>query len=237
MGYQKVIAKLNTGETESGIVVNSEVFLRTGERPWEMFYPDWSTVVNEAGKSSRRVVNAELIPREPETLRGVRQIALDNGKFRVLANRKSVLANFSGGAERLEYLLESRRLSLMAANAAAELAPITLTEAAEIFRRFCAYAKDRRITPGRGVTPGTFATTKEDADANVKTGIDAVARYALADSKPASNVFTISPAKDTELKRGTVQPANNQLGGGVEVIFVNGLPDGTVTGPVLIPDR
>jgi len=50
-------------------------------------------------------------------------------------------------------------------------------------------------------------------------------------------VFTISPAKDSELRRGTAQPANNQPGGGVEVIFVNGLPDGTVAGPVVIPDK
>jgi hypothetical protein len=93
------------------------------------------------------------------------------------------------------------------------------------------------VTAGKGLTPGTFATTKEDADANIKTGTDAVKRYALPDSKPASNVFTIVPPNDTELKRGTVQPANNQPGGGAEVIFVNGSPDGTVTGPVIIPDK
>jgi hypothetical protein len=93
------------------------------------------------------------------------------------------------------------------------------------------------VTPGKGLTPHTFATTKEDADANVKTGSDAVARYAIPNSKPASNVFTITPAKDTEVKRGTAQPAFNQPGGGVEVIFVNGLPDGTVTGPDTIPDK
>jgi len=113
----------------------------------------------------------------------------------------------------------------------------TLTVLAEIFKRFSAYANDKRVTPGKGLTPGTFATTKEDADANVKTGSDAVARYALPNSKPASNVFTITPATDTEVKRGTAQPANNQPGGGVEVIFVYGLPDGTVTGPVTIPDQ
>jgi hypothetical protein len=90
---------------------------------------------------------------------------------------------------------------------------------------------------GKGLTSGTFATTKEDADANVKTGTDAVVRYALPNPKPASNVFTISPAKDTDLKRGTSQPDNNQPGGGIEVIFVNGTPDGSVSGPFSIPDK
>ena len=67
--------------------------------------------------------------------------------------------------------------------------------------------------------------------------MDAVARYALPEDKPASNVFTIRPAADTDLQRGTVAPANNQPGGGVEVIFVNALPDGTVSGPTTIPDK
>jgi acyl-CoA reductase-like NAD-dependent aldehyde dehydrogenase len=134
-------------------------------------------------------------------------------------------------------LARSEILNAKAASAAAEDAPITLTEAGEIFKRFSAYINDRRITAGKGLTAGTFATTKEDADANVKTGADAVSRYALPNSKPASNVFTISPAKDTDLKRGVAQPANNQPGGGVEVIFANGAPDGTVTGPVTIPDK
>ncbi|MGD0349112.1 MAG: hypothetical protein ABSB84_02190 [Verrucomicrobiota bacterium] len=239
MGYQKVIATLNTGGTERGIIVNSQVFLKEGEYPYQMF-GDWNYVHNEALKSSLRVTRVQLIPREPETLRGVRQIVLANEKNRVLANRKSLEASYaraSGDSRYYQLCSESQNFANIAASAAAEDAPITLTELAEIFRRFSAYANDHRVTPGKGLTPGTFATTKEDADANIKTGSDAVARYALPNSKPASNVFTISPAKDTEVKRGTAQPANNQPGGGVEVIFVNGLPDGTVTGPVTIPDR
>ena len=88
-----------------------------------------------------------------------------------------------------------------------------------------------------GYRPGTFATTKEDADAHIKTGMDAIARYALPNPNPASNVFTAKPPADTDLQRGTVAPANNQPGGEVEVIFVNGTPDGTVTGPITIPDK
>ena len=236
MGYQRVVATLNTGGTETGIVVNSQVFLKGNDYPWQMFM-DWANVMNETRKSSLTVTNVQVIPREPESLRGVRQVTLANEKFRLLGSRKAAAANFSFGAERGALLVESTVLMIKAAGAAAEDAPITLTQADEIFKRFCAYADDRRITAGKGLTAGTFATTKEDADAHVKTGTDAVARYALPSSKPASNVFTISPAKDTDLKRGTVQPANNQPGGGVEVIFVNGVPDGTVSGPAIIPDR
>lgn len=237
MGYQKVIATLNSGGKEHGIIVNSEVFLKEGEYPWQMRMNDWSYVLSEAQKSTFTVTDVTLIPRDPESLRGVRQFTLAHEKFRVLSNRKNAAANAEVGIHASALRLESVRLTIMAANSAAEDAPITLTEAAEIFKRFSAYANDHRVTAGRGLTAGTFATTKEDADANIKTGSDAVARYALPNSKPASNVFTISPASDTELKRGTAQPANNQPGGGAEVIFVNGLPDGTVTGPITIPDK
>jgi hypothetical protein len=147
------------------------------------------------------------------------------------------MASLSSGYERDRFINESLELKAKAASAAAEDAPITLTASGEIFVRFCAYAADRRVTPGWGLKAGTFATTKGDADANVRTGTDAVARYALPNSKPASNKFTITPAKDEELQRGTVQPANGQPGGGVEVIFVKGLPDRTVSGPVTIPDK
>jgi len=238
MGYQKVIAMLNTGGTEYGIIVNSQIFLKENDYPRQMFY-DWNYIQNEAARSQLRVTQVQLIPREPETLKGVRYVALANEKFQLLAKRKDWDVKVAAATRSLKYgslLEEQRLLTLNASNAAAENAPITLTSAGEIFKRFCAYANDRRVTPGKGLTSGTFATTKEDADSNIKTGADAVKRYALPDSKPASNVFTINPPPDTDLKRGTVQPANNQTGGGVEVIFVNGSPDGTVTGPVTIPD-
>jgi hypothetical protein len=243
MGYQKVIATFNTGRTERGVIINSQVFLKDGEYPWQMLM-DWNYiqthVQTETLKSNLFVKSVQLIPREPETLKGVRYIAFANEKFHVLANRKEAQAKQTltlGGTGYYSLIKESQVLALNASNAAAEDAPITLTEFAEIFKRFSAYTNDKRVTPGKGLQPGTFATTKEDADANIKTGTDAVQRYALPNSKPASNVFTITPPKDTEVKRGTAQPANNQPGGGVEIIFVNGSPDGTVTGPVTIPDK
>lgn len=236
MGYQKVIAKLNSGGTEKGIIVNSKVFLKEAEMPWQMSY-GWEYFVNEASKSQLVVTDVTLIPREPETLGGVRYIAIANEKFHKLANRALVSANASYGSRKAELLAESQQYEFAAKSAAAQDAPVTLTTAGEIFKRFSAFANDRRVTAGKGLLAGTFATTKEDADANVKTGTDATARYALPNPAPASNVFTINPPQDTDLQRGTVQPANNQPGGGVEVIFVNALADGTVSGPATIPDK
>ncbi|HEY4273617.1 MAG TPA: hypothetical protein VGM65_16575 [Candidatus Udaeobacter sp.] len=104
----------------------------------------------------------------------------------------------------------------------------------EKFERFSAYANDRRVTATGALVPGTYATTEADAK-HVKTGRDAVKRYALPNPKPAVYVFTIDPPLRTKLKRGVAQPAYGQPGGGVEVIFVNGSPDKTVTGPAQIP--
>lgn len=112
-------------------------------------------------------------------------------------------------------------------------APVEKTKADEIFKRFSAYANDRRVTADKGLLPGTYATTEADAK-NVKTGKEAVARYALPNPDPASYVYTIKPKKDTDIQRGAVEPANGQPGGGVEVIFPSGTTANTVTLP---PDR
>lgn len=236
MGYQKVVAKLGSGGTERGIIVNSTIFLKEGEIPWELSV-SWDYALKEARKSALVVTAVTLIPREPETLKGVRQIVVSTEKNRRLAINAKHAAESAYGSRREQLLAESRQFEFSANSAAAEDAPVTLTVTNEIFKRFSAYANDRRITPGRGLFPGTFATTKEDADANIKTGTDAVSRYALPNTKPATNVFTISPPSDVDLKRGTAQPANGQPGGGAEVIFVNGLKDGTVTGPTTIPEK
>lgn len=84
--------------------------------------------------------------------------------------------------------------------------------------------------------PGTYATTEADAR-NVKSGTDAVARYALPNPAPASCRFTITPRKDTPVQYGVVQPAHGQPGGGIEVIFTTGTQPRTVTGPDKIPDE
>ncbi len=109
------------------------------------------------------------------------------------------------------------------------------TEKDKIFKRFTAYRNDRRITAKRSLLPGTYATTGEDAR-NVRTGKEAVERYALPDPQPAIYRFTIGPEEDTKIKKGIVQPAYDHKGGGAEIIFVDGTTDNTVTGPDTIPE-
>jgi hypothetical protein len=118
----------------------------------------------------------------------------------------------------------------------AKEAPIEKTKEKEVFKRFTAYENDHRITSDGKLLPGTYATTEEDAK-NAPTGRIAVARYALPNPKPASNVWTIEPLKDTLIQSGIVEPAFGQAGGGVEVIFTSGTDSGTVTGPEKIPDE
>ena len=113
-------------------------------------------------------------------------------------------------------------------------APVEQLQAEEKFKRFSAYTNDRRMTASGALLPGTYATTEQDAK-HVKTGRDAVKRYALPNPAPAVHVFTIEPPLKTRLQRGVAQPAYGQPGGGVEVNFVNGSPGKTVTGPAQIP--
>jgi hypothetical protein len=92
------------------------------------------------------------------------------------------------------------------------------------------------VTPDGSLRSGTYATTADDAK-NVKTGRNAVARYALPNPSPASWRFTIKPEKDTVVRKGIVEPAYGQPGGGVEAMFTNGTQPQTVTGPDKIPDE
>lgn len=127
------------------------------------------------------------------------------------------------------------RSGLAARPGEAKDAPIEETPANEVFKRFSAYANDRRVRPDGSLSAGTYATTEVDA-ANAKTGAEAVRRYALPNPAAASFVFTSRPAAKTAIQRGTVAPAFNQPGGGAEVIFPRGTQAGTTSGPDRIPD-
>jgi len=98
----------------------------------------------------------------------------------------------------------------------------------EVFKRIAAFESDSRITPDRGLRAGTYATTEADAK-NVRTGMEAVARYALPNPKPAIYVLTVKPLKNTAIQRGIVQPEFGQPGKGVEVLFGEGTAPNTVT--------
>jgi hypothetical protein len=158
MGYQKVTATLDDGSTAKGLVFNSQVFVKETEDSSLVVREEWSQVLKEAGKSKRSIDAVQLIPRPPETLRGVKRVLLANDRRTLLTESQDFATEAEGGP--------------------AIDAPETPTIPGEVFKRFSAYANDRRVTEKKGLTPGTFATTREDADAFVKTGTDAVKRYA-----------------------------------------------------------
>ena len=120
--------------------------------------------------------------------------------------------------------------------ASASEAPLSSTEKYQIFKRFSAYKNDYRVRDDGSLLPGSYATTEEDAK-KVRTGTDATLRYALPCDDPAIYIFTISPPEKTAIRIGIVKPANNKPGGGVEVLFENGSPKNSVTGPSIIPAK
>jgi hypothetical protein len=114
----------------------------------------------------------------------------------------------------------------------ADKASEELTKKDEKFVRFSAFENDLRIDRvNKRVLPGTYATTLEDARFCVQNRINPVARYALPSPREVKYAFHISPLERTPIKRGTVEPANNQPGGGAEVIFTKGTDNNTVSLP------
>jgi hypothetical protein len=204
MGYQDVAIELRNGETRYGTAFNAEFLLYSGE-PSHLLER-----ISEPGQRSLMLERNEV--GFGEDIRSLKVLQREAGFSPQVSESSSSTKSSSGASDAPEEELQKK----------------------ESFKRFSAYANDRRVTPTRGLLRGTYATTEEDAK-HVNTGRDAVRRYALPNPIPAVNVFTIDPPLRTKLKRGVAQPAYGQPGGGVEVIFVNGSPDRTVTGPAQIP--
>ena len=150
MGYQKATATLDDGSTQTGLIFNSQVFIRQTEDSSLVVREEWNEILKEAGKSQRSIRSIRLIPRPAETLRGVRRIGLRAGTRAILS--------------------ESYEPGRKPEPGPAKDAEETPTVAGEVFKRFSAYANDRRVTAKKGLTPGTFATTREDADVLSKPG-------------------------------------------------------------------
>lgn len=226
MGYQIGRAKTPSGQIVRGYIFNSSVFVsiadvrRADKDHTAMYLLRLGLLVSTINPSLASVPKdkiAHVIDLEP----------------RPLSSLKGVVTIKSAGLKTFSAQLEE---ALAGKTGAAKDAPITTTGIGEIFKRFSHFKDDRRVTSGRGLTKGTFATTSADA-LNVHTGMDAVHRYALPDKRPANQRFTISPPQRTSLQRGVAQPAYGESGGGIEVIFVDGSPDHTVTGPDEIRER
>ena len=185
------------------------------------------------------VLNAELLILEDELHQG-----LPGGTYKQLlasaikaenAVQKIRVTGFSQEQQAVAQLREDAVAYGRKAQRAAD-AQQEKTVADEVFKRFTAFENDRRITAERKLLPGTYVTTEADAK-NLKTGLEAVARYALPNPKPAIYVFTVKPLKDTTIQRGIVRPDFGQPGGGVEVLFGDGTAANTVTSPATIPAR
>ncbi len=182
------------------------------------------------------VYNAELLTLD-EDRRSDRVVMLTKSVAEALKTANSTVGRFRS----LTVVRDSRTTVLSKRDAklagGASEAEVEKTKEGERFYRFSAFANDRRVTAENSLLPGTYATTEEDGN-KVKTGKEAVERYALPNDDPASYRFTIKPLKDTKIQKGIVQPANGHLGGGVEVIFTDGTTKDTVTQPpARLPDE
>lgn len=203
MGYQLVEITLRNGESRRGTAFNGEYLI----------FPEESLDRLEAiTEPSRRL---EMLERN--------ELGLGEEIVEIKVLRSEVPSN-----SRVRETDGGNGLAF--SSGASEAPPEPLMEK-EQFKRFSAFANDRRVTGRRGLLPGTYTTAAEDTK-QVHSGRDAVRRYALPNPMPAVNVFTIDPpVPGPILQRGIAQPAYGQPGGGVEVIFVNGSPEKTVTGP------
>ena len=216
MGYQYGTVKLSTGSIEHGFILNGATFATPDELSTQS-PKDLAKAEAAAHMSRYSITDVTLIPRSIESLRGVRRI------------RTILLSNAQKSAQ---YVVVNEAFS---ASRGAKDTPITSTVAGEVFKRFSAYLNDFKITDKRGLKRGTFATTEEDAQ-NVRTGREAVSRYALENKQSANKRFTVKPNAETRLQQGIVQPAHGEVGGGVEVIFVDGTCDNSVSQPDILPE-
>ena len=126
-------------------------------------------------------------------------------------------------------IFKSARKRILDEAKGAESSAIDYTEKSEYFIRFSHYEDDKRIDKvNKKVLPGTYATTFEDAKYCLENNIDPRVRYALPNNLKIEYAFHITPEENTQIKRGTVEPANDQPGGGEEVIFSNGTNNNSV---------
>lgn len=188
----------------------------------------------------RRVVgvayNAELVLErdEPNQSAYLRFMALGVALKSYGSAVREVRLLARDSVEYRSFMVGESRAAYATKRSPARDAPVETTKIGEVFKRFSAFENDRRVRADGSLEPGTYATTDEDAR-HVRTGKDAVQRYALPNPEPAVNVFTIKPVSATPIQYGVAQPAYGQPGGGVEVIFMAGTTPRTVTGPDKIP--
>lgn len=106
--------------------------------------------------------------------------------------------------------------------------PVEQAYGEELLVQLSAFDNDRRVDKkNKCLLPGSFTTTLHDASYCKFTNKDPVEYYALPNDDKVKFAFHIKPVKTDTLQRGTVQPANDKLGGGKECYFANGTSNGT----------
>ena len=131
MGYQNLAIELRNGETRHGTAFNAEFLLYSGESPHLL----------------------EKISKPSERLRMLEERQLGLGE-EILSLR--VLRSETDVSTRVRESSASTRSSSGASDA-----PEEELQEEEKFKRFSAYANDRRVTAKGGLVPGTFPTTEE----------------------------------------------------------------------------
>ncbi len=190
----------------------------------------------ERGTAARIVLNAQFLqalpPVEHRVAEKAPELAGWASVFRQPAKIGMVRVLSPAEARDRGYLIASKR---MAGAGPANQAPITPSGPKEPFRRYSAFPNDHRINSDGSVLPGTYVTTRKDGETNVRTGMDAVRRYALPNPDPAIYLFEIVPPSVVPVRRGVVAPQFGQPGGGVEIILEDGAPIGSAQGRTEIP--
>jgi len=185
-------------------------------------------------QQSAIVVNGE---RALERIPGVRAVREDLSRLADGGLLRALREEVAGVAFRVLSRAEAVEAGILEPtdDGPADAAPVEASDAGERFLRFSAFDNDRRILANGAVTPGTYVTTLKDGTANVRNGMDAVRRYALPNPDPAVHRYLLVPPSIVAVRRGTVQPAFGQPGGGAEVIFDKGASAGTMQGKDQLP--
>jgi len=205
MGFQFVEFVTDDAQRQSGIAFNAEFLIGAQES---------RTTLGDAERI--RFAQLERSARRPRTL--VREIHL-------LSPDRWADLGLQVKEAHSPYLTHGRP---------AKDAQIEFTEPQERFFRFSAFRHDKRINGDLSLRPGTYASTFKDAT-NVRTGADAVRRYALPNPDPAVHRFLLQPPLPAAIQRGIAEPAHGQPGGGVEVVFPRGTAARTVLSESKIP--
>jgi hypothetical protein len=133
MGYQLVEATLLDNKIKRGIAFNAELLVFDDEKQEALRMYPYTNPYTTVLKRSAESSGSEI-----KTLR-------------VLP-----LAGISDGVREAARALQKKA-------GPAKDAPKETTKADEVFKRFCAYQNDRRVTPDGRLLPNSYATTDEDA--------------------------------------------------------------------------